>query len=53
MNRLAGAVTVLALVVGLIGGIAIHRVDRALKLWKCHAAVGYGHPAELDACLNL
>lgn len=28
------------------------RVDAGLALWKCHAAVGYGHPAELDACLS-
>lgn len=28
------------------------RVDAGLRLWHCHAAVGYGHPAELDTCLN-
>lgn len=35
-----------------LASAVFRRVDAGLHLWKCHAAVGYGHPDQLDACLN-
>lgn len=52
MSRLvAAAIALLSAVAILLGIGAAHRADRALDLWYCHAAVGYGKQAALDDCL--